>query len=399
MFATILIVYFFLALSIVGFFWPYLIYPLTIFIISKFRTKPYLYSEEHIEKVSIIIPCYNEEKVIKAKLENTLNLQYPKDLIEVMCINDGSIDGTEKILETYQDRGIKVLSSTERRGKASALNYAITQTTSSIIVTTDADTFVDEMALKHMIKHFSDPNVGVVGGNSVVKSSVETEGVSGRNFLTTYESFLIQKESMVDSPVNIGGQLMAIRRNLAKFDESCLAEDFDCLMNARVNGFRVISEQKAYAYEYAPSTKQDAFKQQKRMSKGAIQTLAKYRNVLFNQKFGLFGVIILPGHRLSQVLNPLFLLLILILTTTAYLLAQTPLLTFILAFELCSLLIAAIAFKITSDHFLARYMNYFSIIQFSLITAWYDFVFKRSYNTKWEKIDSIRKNGIPNSVS
>lgn len=220
-------------LSTVGLLWPYLFYPLSIFTLSKVIKKAHKYAEDYTQDVTVIIPCYNEEKVIKAKLENTLESEYQKDLLHIVVVDDGSTDSTRKITEEYQNKGVTLLAMNDRKGKAAAMNYALSQVRSNVIITTDADTYIDKMAIKHLVKHFSDPQIGIVGGNSQVKVPVTNGEVAGRDFLANYEGILERKESSVDSAANLGGQLMAIRTNLAKFDESSIAEDFDCLMNAR----------------------------------------------------------------------------------------------------------------------------------------------------------------------
>lgn len=371
-----------------------MIYPLTIYVLSKVKRKEHKYDEDYVQDISIIIPCYNEEKVIGTKLDNTLKLKYPENLLHVIVIDDGSVDGTRKIVEGYLNKGITLFAFDERKGKAAAMNYALGRVESSVIITTDADTSVDSMAIKNLIKHFSDPQVGIVSGNSLVKIPVANTEVAGRDFLTTYESFLEQKESCVDSTASSGGQLMAIRTNLARFDESSIAEDFDCLLNARVNGYRTITEQKSFAWEYAPTTQHDVFVHQRRMSTGAIQTLFKYRRVLLNPKYGLFGLVILPGHRLSQVLNPWFLLLTILFSSSTYFLAPKVIFSVIIVFELLWVITSALSLKLRMKTSPLGYLNYFSIIQCSLLMSWIDF-FRRKYNVKWEKIESTRLNGIP----
>lgn len=160
-------------------------------------------------------------------------------------------------------------------------------------------------------------------------------------------------------------------------------------------GYRLISEPQAYAWEFAPSTEHEAFVHQRRMSTGAIQTLFKFRKVLFNPKYGSFGLVILPGHRLSQILNPLFLFLVILFSTVTYFLAATPIMSIIIIIEILWLIIAFISFKLKIKIIPFDYLNYFSIIQSSTILSWLDF-FKGNYKLKWEKVESNRTNGIPN---
>lgn len=183
---------------------------------------------------------------------------------------------------------------------------------------------------------------------------------------------------------------MTIRKNLANVDESSLAEDLDCILNARSKGFRVIEDQKATAWEYAPTEERDIYIQKKRIIIGAIQSLVKYKRLLFNPKYGFFGTLILPGHKLSQILNTFFLSLIVLSSMLLYLATPNLILLIFLALEVLFFTLCAITYYLKKlNSLIFSYFRYFTLIQISLVSAWLDY-FKGSYSVKWEKADSKR---------
>ncbi|MFN3528234.1 MAG: glycosyltransferase, partial [Candidatus Altarchaeaceae archaeon] len=137
------ILYIIFGISIFALFWTYAGYPVFLWILSKIiKRREHKYDENYQPNVSIIIPCYNEEKVIKKKLENTLELNYPKEKIEILVVDDGSTDNTSKIVEDFikenKLQNVRIIRQ-EIKGKGEAMNSGIKNSKYEIIAICDAN--------------------------------------------------------------------------------------------------------------------------------------------------------------------------------------------------------------------------------------------------------------------
>jgi len=318
-------------------------------------------------------------------------LDYPKEKLQVIVIDSGSNDGTQDLVrKTDAFTPVELLTQEKRCGKASGINFALEHATGEIIIVTDADAYLNKNALRCLGRHFFDPKVGIVGGRIFTKQACHQAETDGTSFLRTFEDFLSEKESAVDSACNIGGELMAIRCNLAKVDEKSLAEDFDCLLNARSQGYSVIFDNDATAWEHAPTESSDVIVQKKRVIIGGIQSVLKYKRMILNPQFGFFGVAILPGHKISQLLNHLFFFLSVIFSVCFFIITSSSFMSvFLLALEIILLCIALYAFLANKPIFPFTYVKFFIELQSALVMAWCNY-FSGKYSVNWEKINSKR---------
>ena len=261
-------------------------------------------------KVTVIIPTYNEEKHILRKIKNTLAVDYPGELKEIIIIDSASKDGTVREIEKILKRvgGFKFIQQSERRGKASALNLAIAQAQGDVILTTDANCLLNKESLGKIVPHFSDPQVGGVCGKfEIAKTGKEFEG--GSNIYWQIEESMRRSESCLDSTIHMSGEIATFRRGLALYDEENLAEDFELAVAIRKKGYRIIYEPEAVASEEIPEGTKGLTTQKKRSAIGTIQTIRRHRQVLFNPRYGWYGLLILPSHKLLQILLPWIFLL------------------------------------------------------------------------------------------
>jgi cellulose synthase/poly-beta-1,6-N-acetylglucosamine synthase-like glycosyltransferase len=284
---------------------------------------------------------------------------------------------------------VELIFQEKRCGKASGVNFALKHSIGDIIVISDSDARLEKNALTHMMRFFSDDKVGIVGGELFTKSNVLTAETQGTGFLRSFESFLAQKENLVDSAVNIGGELMAFRKELGELDVSNLAEDLDCVLNARIRGYRIIQDSKAVAWEFSPTTEIDVISQKRRITVGTLQNLFKYRKMLYNPNYGLFGLLIFPGHKLFQVLNPFFILLVFVFSLILYSLNNSTSVSILLIVLCTTGLIFFLSFILKINRKPFSFFRYFVIIQVSVVKAWYDFL-RKKYTVNWEMARSKR---------
>ena len=144
--------------------YTYILYPLILFLLTTGRKPPVYATPNEWPSVSIIIAAHNEEAIIRDKIENTLDLDYPEGALEIMVASDGSTDLTNEIVEQYMDRGVRLLVLGERGGKTRAQNEAFKQVRAEILVFSDANSMYDQYALKGLVRPFSHSNVGCVCG-------------------------------------------------------------------------------------------------------------------------------------------------------------------------------------------------------------------------------------------
>ena len=140
-------------------------YPLLLIILNKVRPAPHVQKVDILTPtVSMIIPAYNEEKVIAKKIENTLALDYPQEKLEIIVASDGSTDGTDEIVRTFADRGVKLIALNPNQGKSTVQNRAVAEAQGEILFFTDANVMLRPDAVRKIVYNFGDDKVGCVVG-------------------------------------------------------------------------------------------------------------------------------------------------------------------------------------------------------------------------------------------
>ncbi|HKW94454.1 MAG TPA: glycosyltransferase family 2 protein [Methylomirabilota bacterium] len=222
--------------------------------------------------MSLIMPAHNEEAHLPEKLANLRAQAYPRDRLRIVFVSDGSTDRTNEILRQAESDQLRVLYRPSREGKAAALNYAVAHETSEILILSDAATLFAPDAIELLVRHFADPQVGVVCGALDFRASAEsrqTEGVYWR-----YESTIRLLESRLDVTLSGSGAIYALRRAcFAPLPAETLVEDLVVPMRARALGYRVVYEPAARATDFAASTVAGEFARRVRIATGSFQAL------------------------------------------------------------------------------------------------------------------------------
>lgn len=225
--------------------------------------------------VTLVVPAYNEEDFILKKVENCLQLDYPKDKFEIICITDGSTDRTKELLE--KDGRVKVLHEDKRAGKAAAENRAMRFVKSDIVVFCDANTLLNKNAIRELVKHYKDPEVGAVSGEKRIMNQ-EAEGASaaGEGLYWKYESTLKKMDSEMRTVVGAAGELISFRTELVEdLEEDTILDDFMQSMRIALKGYRVIYEPEAYAMETASADVKEELKRKVRICAGGWQSMSR----------------------------------------------------------------------------------------------------------------------------
>jgi cellulose synthase/poly-beta-1,6-N-acetylglucosamine synthase-like glycosyltransferase/peptidoglycan/xylan/chitin deacetylase (PgdA/CDA1 family) len=260
-------------------------------------------------KVSIIVPAFNEEVNVIKTIENLLQQDY-QDL-EIIFVNDGSTDNTfEKVANTFANNAtVKVLTK-PNGGKASALNFGITNSDGDHVVCIDADTQLMPDAIGQMMKYFREPGVGAVAGN--VKVGNETSILTRWQSIeyTTAQNFDRRAFDLINCITVVPGAIGAFKREAivkaGGFTSDTLAEDCDLTIRILRNGYQVRNCAEAIAITEAPETLKQFMKQRFRWNYGIMQSLWKNKEAGFNPRYKSLGLIALPNILLFQVLTPIF---------------------------------------------------------------------------------------------
>lgn len=250
------------------------------------------------KKVSIIIPAYNEEKGIANTIRSALKLDYPRDKLEIVVVDDGSKDSTFKIAKRFESAGKHMIMvfTKENGGKASALNYGIEKCSGEIIVTMDADTFVRPDALKRMVGYFYSDKVMSVSPSMAV---YKPRGLWGR--IVQIEYFMgvfLRKSFATMNAIHVTpGAFSAYRKKFFEkyggYQVGNITEDLEVALRIQSKYYIIENAPKAVAYTYSPDSFKDLLYQRRRWYAGLVKNLWAYRE-LFGFKHGPLGTIVLP---------------------------------------------------------------------------------------------------------
>src|SRR5437762_845486 len=264
---------------------------------------------EHYEPfVSVIVPAFNEARVIESTISSLLNSDYPS--FEIIVVDDGSQDRTSEVVrEQFDDEPQVQLFTEANAGKAEALNLGLRHARGDVIVALDADTQFPADTIRALARRFVDPTMGAVAGNAKVGNRI--------NIVTRWQALeYITSQNMdrrafasLNCITVVPGAVGAWRRELIEecggFSERTLAEDQDLTLQIRKRGYKIGYEEKAIGWTEAPQTLRMLAKQRFRWAYGTLQCLWKHRDALFRPKYGALGFVAMPNVWIFQILFPL----------------------------------------------------------------------------------------------
>ena len=194
----------------------YLLFPITLPFVSEFfkRKRSTGTVTENLPRVSILISAYNEESVIERKIQNILELDYPKDKLEVLIGDDGSADKTAEIVERYKDKGITLVKAPKNAGKAAMLNRLHKIASGEILLFCDANTMLFPNVVRKLTDPFNDKKIGCVCGHLILSDKSGTDLGQGESSYWDLESEIKKFEGMMDLLIGGNGALYAIRKEL-----------------------------------------------------------------------------------------------------------------------------------------------------------------------------------------
>ena len=254
--------------------------------------------------ISVLIPCFNEEKVIVSSVERILNSDWKH--LEVLVVDDGSTDGTAAAVRAaYGSEPRVALLTFENGGKARALNRGLKLCRGDVVVALDADTLFPPETLPRLARWFVDPKVGAVAGNAIVGNRLNlVTRWQGLEYVTAQNlerRALAALGAVTVVPGAVGAWRRETLEQLGGYPADTLAEDQDLTLACQSAGWRVEFDSSARAYTEAPDTVAGLLNQRFRWSFGTLQCLWKHRGDLFNTRRPVLGFVALPQIWLFQI--------------------------------------------------------------------------------------------------
>ena len=256
----------------------------------------------HFPSVSIIVPCFNEEATVAATIQSLFNLDYPKDKLSVVLVNDGSTDSTLKVLNSFKNNSQVTVIDKVNGGKHTAVNLAIEQVKSDLVGCLDADSFVTPDALKKIIPYFDDastmavtPSIKVYEPKNILQHIQKIE--------YSWSIFLRRMLSALGALYVTPGPFSIFRtqvfRDLGPYRYAHMTEDMEMAMRMQKNRYKIVNSHGAHVYTVTPNTLKSLVKQRTRWTYGFMNNSWDYRSLFLNRKYGHFGMFIMPIATIS----------------------------------------------------------------------------------------------------
>jgi len=282
--------------------YPYIIFPLIVVGWSRIRGRNWQQGEG-TPFISLIISVYNEEGVIREKIENALALDYPGDMLEVMIVSDGSTDRTNQIVSSFADKRV-TLKTYERAGKTACLNRAVADAKGEVLVFTDANSMFPTQALGKIARNFSDLEIGLVTGwTKYRRPNSEDEEAPG--VYAHLERIIKEGESLLSSCVGADGAIFAIRKALYLNLEDYDINDFVIPLHVLGQSRRVVLDPEVYCLEEPSDGAKGEFRRQARITNRTLGAIRRNLQFLNPLHFGSFSFFLL-SHKVLRFLVPFF---------------------------------------------------------------------------------------------
>lgn len=284
--------------------YTYLGYPVVAYLLSIIIKRQHAIAD--IEpSVSLIISAYNEEKVIKEKLNNTLELDYPKDKLEIIVASDGSSDNTDQIVREFSSAAVN-LHSYPRTGKTGIQNESVRRANGDIILFSDANAIYNKDVIRKIVQHFKDPSIGCVCGQLIYNDPKKKTKSIGEMIYWKYEKLLKIIESRLSSLIGANGSIYAVRKSDYVYIDNNLISDFVEPLALVGKGKRVIFEPQAISVETISSNYNIEFERKIRIFIRSMHGLLYMRSLLNPVRYGLFSFQFI-SHKLLRYIVPIFL--------------------------------------------------------------------------------------------
>lgn len=262
--------------------------------------------------VTLIVAAYNEEEILEQKIENTLRIDYPADLFNIIFITDGSTDSSTELIRKHDV--IHLLHQSERKGKSAAIKRAMRFVETPIVIFSDANTLLNEGCVKAIVRHYADANVGGVAGEKKILNDSQNSVVGhAEGIYWKYESFMKKQDANFYTVVGAAGELFSIRTELFQpLQDQLILDDFVISMQVSLDGYKIKYEPLAYAVEAPTTSLAEEQKRKIRISAGAYQSIGYLSECLNIFKYPALSFQYISRRLLRWVASPVLLIILLI---------------------------------------------------------------------------------------
>jgi len=371
--------------SIFFIFYAYLGYPVALWLYSAINKKNNLnYSAGEFQpKVSLLISAYNEEGAIEEKVRNSLELNYPRDLLEIVVISDGSDDNTNKIVESYEADNVVLRYYEGRIGKTACLNRTVPLSSGDIIVFSDANSLYDKSSIIELVKNFQNEKVGFVTGHTKYSLAEGSEVLKSIGLYSMIEKITKILESKIGSCVGADGAIFAIRKKLYDALNDYDINDFVIPLNVIKKGYRGILEEKAFCIEGAAKDSSGEFNRQARITNRTIRALFNNLTMFNAMKYGIFSFELI-SHKLIKYLVPLF--LVTIFVANLFLIGEGSFYILSLLAQIVFYFLSLFAFEYSGKYlkYIARIValaRTFTTVNMAIVLGWIQYFSGKTYTT------------------
>ena len=247
--------------------------------------------------VSVIVPCFNEEKTLRDTVSSLLGLDYPKEQLSIVLVNDGSTDATRQVMDEYANHPHIKLMHQKNSGKHTALNAGINASRSEYIACLDADSFVAPNALRESVAHFDGPRIGAVTASISV---YEPTGMVEKMQQAEYALGIVLRHilSIMNGLYVTPGPFTVYRRDVFEkvgpFRAAHQTEDMEIALRMQRSGWHIHNAPRAVVYTKAPATFSLLIKQRIRWTTGFMRNCIDNRDIFGNPIYGVLGLLVLP---------------------------------------------------------------------------------------------------------
>ena len=371
-------------LSAAALLYTYAGYPLLLVIVSGLRRRD-IKRGKFEPLVTVIVTAYNEQRDLAAKLENTLGLDYPRELMEIIVASDCSSDRTDEIAREFAEQGVRLVRQPHRLGKTAAQNMAVTHARGEIILFSDATSLYEQDVLRVMMPSFSDPEVGCVAGRLIYVDPADSRVGRGARSYWGYETFLKSHESRIFSLIGVSGCLYAVRRSayVPLYEEAC--SDFIIATKMVEQNLRAVYEPSAVCTEETNRQTEKELRMRVRVIAQTFTDLWRHRAMMNPFRSGFYAVQLL-SHKVMRYAVPF--ILIAILLTSAVLARHSTLYLVLFLAQLGCYLTAVVSWGLERAGIHSRMLalpQYFVLSNLAALIAFYQFLRGERY-AHWEPI-------------
>lgn len=353
----------------------------------KTSQAPILPDDDQLPDVTLMICAYNEEDIIREKMENIRQIDYPADKFCVMWVTDGSNDGSNDLLKQYPE--VTLVYSPERKGKAMAMQHGLKVNKAEYVVFTDANTMLNANAIREIVRQFMKPNVSCVSGEKRVAARTNDQiAAEGEGLYWKYESTLKQWDSDLYSAMGAAGELFAVKMSdYREAPTNALLDDFMMSMLIVKDGHRIAYTSEAYAMEYGSANMYEESKRKRRIAAGGLQSIWWLRSLMNPLKYPVVSFLFISHRVLRWSITPFTMLALIPLNIALVALNAGIIYTIICILQLIFYAAAALGWLQTKTgrHGGLLYVPYYFL--FMNVNVFRGISYLRSHSTSgtWEK--------------